>query len=68
MANELDGHQKMALGIHTIFSKGEGVPVSSVIAEQVAEMKLWLAAIVNGQLKIVDTAMEEGNGTKPPKD
>jgi len=49
-----DGHQKIALGIFQIFN--EGVPVSSAKSEQVSEMKLWLAAIANGQLKIVDTA------------
>lgn len=49
-----DGHQKIALGIYQIFS--EGVPVSSAKSEQISEMKLWLAAIANGQLKIIDTA------------
>jgi len=49
-----DGHQKIALGIFQIFN--EGVPVSSAKSEQVSEMKLWLAAIANGQLKIIDTA------------
>jgi hypothetical protein len=73
----------MAAGIHAIFSQGQGVPVSSAHAEKVVEMKLWLAAIANGQLKIVDTAQErikplgealplfdekEGNGTPPNKD
>jgi len=51
-----DGHQQMALRIHQIFSQGQGVQVSSAQAEAVVELKLWLAAIVNGQLKIVDTA------------
>jgi hypothetical protein len=46
----------MAAGIHAIFSQGQGVPVSSAHAEKVVEMKLWLAAIANGQLKIIDTA------------
>jgi len=72
----------MAAGIHAIFSQGQGVPVSSAHAERVVEMKLWLAAIVNGQLQIVDTAVptpvkvpikagkegKEGNGTPPNKD
>lgn len=74
-----DGHQQMAASIHSIFSQGQGVPVSSAAAERVVEMKLWLAAIVNGQLKIVDTAVpapvkipikegKEGNGTPPKPD
>lgn len=53
---EPDGHQKMALAIHNIFSQGQGVPVSSAHAERVVEMKLWLVAVASGQLKIVDTA------------
>ncbi len=52
-----DGHQQMALAIHQIFSQGQGVPVSSAHAERVVEMKLWLAAIANGQLKILDTGV-----------
>ncbi len=80
--DQLDGHQQMAAGIHAIFSQGQGVPVSSAHAERVVEMKLWLAAIVNGQLQIVDTAQAKkpvgealplfdekaGNGTPPNKD
>ena len=53
---QMDGHQQMALAIHQVFAQGQGVPVSSAAAEKVVEMKLWLAAIANGQLKIVDTA------------
>lgn len=61
-----DGHQKIALSIFQIFN--EGVPVSSAKSEQVSEMKLWLAAIANGQLKVVDTAekKENGNGAETP--
>jgi len=75
-----DGHQKIALGIFQIFN--EGVPVSSAQSEQVSEMKLWLAAIANGQLKIVDTAVvppadpppadppagSNGDGAETPQD
>jgi len=62
-----DGHQQMALRIHQIFSQGQGVQVSSAQAEAVVELKLWLAAIVNGQLKIVDTkAVEAGAPPVPP--
>jgi hypothetical protein len=57
-----DGHQQMALAIHQVFSQGQGVPISSAHAEKVVEMKLWLAAIANGQLKIVDT----GKPVVPP--
>lgn len=53
---QADGHQQMAMRIHQIFSQGQGVPISSAQAEQVVEMKLWLAAIANGQLRILDTA------------
>jgi hypothetical protein len=52
----------MALAIHQVFSQGQGVPISSAHAEKVVEMKLWLAAIANGQLKIVDT----GKPVVPP--
>ncbi len=60
-----DGHQQMALAIHQIFAQGQGVPVSSAHAEKVVEMKMWLAAIANGQLKIVDTGVAP---TPIPKD
>jgi len=50
-----DGHQQMAMRIHQIFSQGQGVQVSSAQAEAVVELKLWLAAIANGQLVVVDT-------------
>ena len=72
-----DGHQQMALSIHTIFTQGAGVPISSTASERVSEMKLWLAAIANGQLKIIDLAappvpvpvpIKEGNGTPPNED
>jgi hypothetical protein len=53
---QMDGHQQMAARIHNIFAQGAGVQVSSAQAEAVVELKLWLAAIVNGQLKIVDQA------------
>jgi len=49
-------HQKMAASIHGIFAQGQGIQVSSAQAETVVEMKLWLAAIANGQLRITDTA------------
>lgn len=52
----VDGHQQMAARIHGVFATGAGVQVSSAQAEAVVEMKLWLAAIANGQLKITDTA------------
>lgn len=69
-----DGHQSMALAIHKIFSQDGGVPISSLVSEQVSEMKLWLGAIANGQLKIIDTAQtvpvkkEDPDGTETPKD
>jgi len=53
-----DGHQQMAMRIHQIFSQGQGVQVSSAQAEAVVELKLWLAAIANGQLVVVDTAKQ----------
>ena len=56
MPEQLDGHQQMAAQIHGVFSNGAGVQVSSAQAERVVEMKLWLAAIANGQLRILDTA------------
>ncbi len=57
-----DGHQQMALAIHQVFSQGQGVPVSSAHAEKVVEMKLWLAAVASGQLKVVDTAKAPPEG------
>jgi len=68
-----DGHQQMAARIHGVFATGQGVQVSSAQAEAVVEMKLWLAAIANGQLKIIDTATlqpvpkgeGEGDGAPP---
>lgn len=59
---QVDGHQQMAARIHGVFATGAGVQVSSAQAEAVVEMKLWLAAIANGQLKIVDT----GTAAAPP--
>jgi len=47
-------HQKMAASVHAVFAAGQGIQISSAQAEQVVEMKLWLAAIANGQLQIVD--------------
>ncbi len=61
-----DGHQQMALRIHQIFSQGQGVQVSSAQAEAVVELKLWLAAIVNGQLKIIDTRAPAAAAAVPP--
>ncbi len=61
-----DGHQVIALGILQIFT--EGVPVSSTMSEKVSEMKLWLAAIANGQLKIIDTAAVPLPDKTPPAD
>ncbi len=52
---QADGHQQMAARIHAIFSTGQGVQVSSAQAEAVVELKLWLAAIANGQLVVTDT-------------
>jgi hypothetical protein len=77
-----DSHQKMALAVHQVFSQGQGVPISSTVAEQMVEMKLWLAAIANGQLKIIDTNLPQvdqppvdppppgnnGDGAETPKD
>lgn len=54
-AQQVDGHQQMASRIHQIFAQGQGVQVSSAQAEAVVEIKLWLAAIANGQLRIIDT-------------
>lgn len=54
-----DGHQQMAARIHGVFANGAGVQVSSAQAEAVVEMKLWLAAIANGQLRILDTAAQQ---------
>jgi hypothetical protein len=70
----VDGHQQMAARIHQIFSQGAGVQVSSAQAEAVVELKLWLAAIANGQLRVLDTAaapaavpdIPAGNGDAPP--
>ena len=59
-----DGHQQMAIRLHSLLAQGQGVPISSAQAEQVVEMKLWLAAIANGQLRILDTA--QGRGPAPP--
>ncbi len=53
-----DGHQQMAARVHSIFANGAGVQVSSAQAEAIVEMKLWLAAIANGQLVIIDTAKQ----------
>lgn len=50
---ELNGHQRMAVQIHNVFSSGQGVPVSSAQAEAVVEMKMWLRAIAEGQLHVV---------------
>ena len=71
-----DGHKQMAARIHGVFAQGAGVQVSSAQAEAVVEMKLWLAAIANGQLRILDTAAQGptpvptpapgGNGDAPP--
>ena len=52
-----DAHQQMAARIHGVFAQGQGVQVSSAQAEAVVEMKLWLAAIANGQLVLTDTAV-----------
>lgn len=54
-----DGHQQMAARIHGVFAQGAGVQVSSAQAEAVVEMKLWLAAIANGQLRILDQAAQQ---------
>jgi hypothetical protein len=62
---QMDGHQQMAAKIHSVFAQGQGVQVSSAQAEQIVEMKLWLAAIANGQLKIVDLA---ATGSMPVAD
>ena len=76
-APQVDGHQQMALSIHKIFSQDGGIPISSLVSEQVSEMKLWLGAIANGQLRIVDTAQtvppkgleeKDPDGTPPNKD
>jgi hypothetical protein len=63
---QMDGHQQMAAKIHQIFSQGQGVPISSAQAEQVVEMKLWLAAVANGQLRVLDTAQLAPAPTVPP--
>ncbi len=74
LSPQVDGHQSMALAIHKIFSQDGGIPISSIMSEQVSEMKLWLSAIINGQLKIIDTAQavpvkeEDPDGTETPKD
>jgi hypothetical protein len=60
---QMDGHQQMAAKIHSVFAQGQGVQISSAQAEQVVEMKLWLAAVANGQLRVLDTAQA---GTPPP--
>lgn len=57
---QVDGHQQMAARVHSIFAQGQGVQVSSAQAEAVVEIKLWLAAIANGQLKVIDTAPQAG--------
>lgn len=61
-----EGHQQMAMKIHQVFSQGQGVPISSAQAEQVVEMKLWLAAVANGQLRILDTAQIPPAPPLPP--
>jgi hypothetical protein len=63
---QMDGHQQMAAKIHQIFSQGQGVPISSAQAEQVVEMKLWLAAVANGQLRVLDTAQIAPTPPTPP--
>ncbi len=64
---QVDGHQQMAARIHSVFAQGQGVQVSSAQAEAVVEMKLWLAAIANGQLRILDmAAAQQAAGETPP--
>ncbi len=65
-AQQPDGHQQMAMRVHQLFSQGQGVPISSAQAEQVVEIKLWLAAIANGQLVVVDTKQVAPTPPAPP--
>lgn len=65
----MDTHPKMAATILSIFAQGQGVQISSTIAEQMAEIKLWLAAIAEGKLVVgqpVTEGMTPPPGTEPP--